>query len=104
VNLFHSPQKILIAACIALLVSNLANSQDSGKAKVFYAMETSSFAQSRVPNPAVVRRMVDNLVCAATGKPNPAAAWAAPIARAAPVAAANMPREAAISSTSAVDS
>ncbi len=75
-NLFHSPRKILIAACIALLITDSANSQDTGKAKVFYAMETSSLAQNRVPNPAVVRRMVDNLVCAATGKSHPAAAWA----------------------------
>jgi uncharacterized protein (DUF362 family) len=53
-----------------------ANAQQTEKAKVFYAMETSSLAQRRTPNPAVVRRMVDNLVCAATGKSNPAAAWA----------------------------
>jgi uncharacterized protein (DUF362 family) len=53
-----------------------ANAQQTEKAKVFYAMETSSLAQRRTPNPAVVRRMVDNMVCAATGKSNPAAAWA----------------------------
>lgn len=75
-NFFNSIRKILFAACIALLVADLASAQDAGKAKVFYAMETSSLAPRRVPNPAVVRRMVDNLVCAATGKPTPAAAWA----------------------------
>ncbi len=53
-----------------------ASAQQTEKAKVFYAMETSSLAQRRTPNPAVVRRMVDNLVCAATWKSNPAAAWA----------------------------
>jgi uncharacterized protein (DUF362 family) len=76
VSFFTSIPRILIAACIALLVADFASAQDAGKAKVFYAMETSSLAPRRVPNPAVVRRMVDNLVCASTGKPNPAAAWA----------------------------
>jgi len=46
------------------------------KSRVFYAMETSSLGQHRTPNPAVVARMVDNLVCAVTGRPNPAGAWA----------------------------
>jgi hypothetical protein len=58
------------------LFAGPANAQQTEKAKVFYAMETSSLAQRRTPNPAVVRRMVDNLVCAATGKSNPTAAWA----------------------------
>ena len=58
------------------LIAVPTNAQQTEKAKVFYAMETSSLAQRRTPNPAVVRRMVDNLVCATTGKPNSAAAWA----------------------------
>lgn len=58
------------------LIAVPTSAQQTEKAKVFYAMETSSLAQRRTPNPAVVRRMVDNLVCAATGKSNPAAAWA----------------------------
>jgi uncharacterized protein (DUF362 family) len=49
---------------------------DTPKSTVFYAMETVSKPSGRDVNPTVVRRMVDNLVCAATGKPNPAAAWA----------------------------
>jgi uncharacterized protein (DUF362 family) len=58
------------------LIAGPASAQQTEKAKVFYAMETSSLAQRRTPNPAVVRRMVDNLICATTGKPNSAAAWA----------------------------
>jgi uncharacterized protein (DUF362 family) len=58
------------------LIAVPTNAQQTEKAKVFYAMETLSLAQRRTPNPAVVRRMVDNLVCATTGKPNSAAAWA----------------------------
>ena len=46
------------------------------KSTVFYAMETASRPAGLGVNAAVVRRMVDNLVCASTGKPNPAAAWA----------------------------
>ena len=66
----------LIILFLVSLLAGPASAQQTEKAKVFYAMETSSLAQRRTPNPAVVRRMVDNLVCAATGKPNPAAAWA----------------------------
>lgn len=39
-------------------------------------METASLRPGREVNPAVVRRMVDNLVCAVTGKHNSATAWA----------------------------
>lgn len=46
------------------------------KSAVFYAMETASLRPGREVNPAVVRRMVDNLVCAVTGKHNAATAWA----------------------------
>lgn len=46
------------------------------KSPVYFAMEASSLRSGRDPNPAVVRRMVDVLVCAATGKNHPAAAWA----------------------------
>lgn len=66
----------LIILFLVSLLAGPASAQQTEKAKVFYAMETSSLAQRRTPNHAVVRRMVDNLVCAATGKPNPAAAWA----------------------------
>jgi uncharacterized protein (DUF362 family) len=66
----------LIILFLVSLLAGPASAQQTEKAKVFYAMETSSLALRRTPNPAVVRRMVDNLVCATTGKPNPAAAWA----------------------------
>jgi uncharacterized protein (DUF362 family) len=66
----------LIILFLVSLLAGPASAQQTEKAKVFYAMETSSLAQRRTPNPAVVRRMVDNLVCATTGKSNPAAAWA----------------------------
>jgi len=65
-----------IILLLVWLFAGPANAQQTEKAKVFYAMETSSLAQRRTPIPAVVRRMVDNLVCAATGKSNPTAAWA----------------------------
>jgi uncharacterized protein (DUF362 family) len=66
----------LIILFLVSLLAGPASAQQTEKARVFYAMETSSLAQRRTPNPAVVRRMVDNLVCATTGKSNPAAAWA----------------------------
>lgn len=46
------------------------------KSTVFYSMETASLRPGRDASPLVVRRMVDNLVCAVTGKSNPAVAWA----------------------------
>jgi uncharacterized protein (DUF362 family) len=48
----------------------------SPKSTVYYAMETASKPSGRGVNAAVVRRMVDNLVCATTGKSNPAVGWA----------------------------
>jgi len=63
----------LLAAFVCIAASEAA---EPDKAKVYYAMETSSLGARRIPNAGVVRRMVDNLVCAATGQPNPAAAWA----------------------------
>lgn len=68
--------KLVVGVFLVLFFGNLANAAESQNSKVFYAMETSSLESNRTPNPAVVRHMVDNLVCAATGKPNPAAAWA----------------------------
>ena len=68
--------KFVLSAFIALVFLNFSKAEETQKAKVFYAMETSSLSSKRTPNPAVVRRMVDNLVCAATGKPTPAEAWA----------------------------
>jgi uncharacterized protein (DUF362 family) len=73
VSFFKSTSIILF---LVWLIAVPTSAQQTEKAKVFYAMETSSLVQRRTPNPAVVRRMVDNLVCATTGKPNPAAAWA----------------------------
>lgn len=72
-SFFKSTSIILF---LVWLIAVPTSAQQTEKAKVFYAMETSSLVQRRTPNPAVVRRMVDNLVCATTGKPNPAAAWA----------------------------
>jgi uncharacterized protein (DUF362 family) len=73
VSFFKSTSIILF---LVWLIAVPTGAQQTEKAKVFYAMETSSLVQRRTPNPDVVRRMVDNLVCATTGKPNPAAAWA----------------------------
>lgn len=75
-SIFNPIPNFLTGVSIVLLLLVSATAQDSDKAKVFYAMEASSLAQNRTPNPAVVRRMVDNLVCAATRKLNPAEAWA----------------------------
>lgn len=71
-SFLNSIPKILFAVMLAWPAAAHAGEQ----AEVFYAMETSSLGQRRTPNPAVVRRMVNNLVCAATGKPTPEAAWA----------------------------
>ena len=65
-----------IALLLIWLLVDPLSAQQTEKAKVFYSMETSSLGPRRVPNPAVVHRMVDNLVCATTGKSNPAEAWA----------------------------
>ena len=46
------------------------------KSQVFYAMETASLRVPSGVSPAVVRRMVDQVVCAAAKKSTPAAAWA----------------------------
>lgn len=64
------------AALLALLALVAAAFAEPQKSAVFYAMETASLRAGREANPAVVRRMVDHLVCAATEKNNPAAAWA----------------------------
>lgn len=72
-SFFKSTLTLLFLTC---LCARAASAQETEKAKVFYAMEASSLTQRRTPNPAVVRRMIDNLVCAVTGKPNPATAWA----------------------------
>lgn len=75
-KLLSSSPGFIVCAFIAFVFANGASAEETQKSKVFYAMETSSLSSKRTPNPAVVRRMVDNLVCAATGKPNVAAAWA----------------------------
>ena len=64
------------AALLALLTIGAAAFAEPPKSTVFYAMETASLRARRQPNPAVVRRMVDHLLCAATGKKSPAEAWA----------------------------
>jgi hypothetical protein len=46
------------------------------RSAVFFSTDTASVRPDRRVNPAVVQRMVDNLVTRATGKPSPAAAWA----------------------------
>jgi len=51
-------------------------SEPTEKSKVFYAMESSVLGNKRLVNPLAVRRMVDNLVMTATGKPDCASAWA----------------------------
>lgn len=49
---------------------------EEGKARVFYGLEPSALTSKRRPNPRVIQRIVDNLVCAVTAKPTPALAWA----------------------------
>jgi uncharacterized protein (DUF362 family) len=82
----HRPTLILAAArrnvraalhaLIAFAFVFIASDAEADKSKVFYAMEISSLRAAGGVNPAVVRRMVDQVVCGATGKPNAAAAWA----------------------------
>lgn len=82
----HRPTLILAAArrnvraaflVLAVLAwTGHAPAAEGEKSKVFYAMEMSSLRGGGGVNPAVVRRMVDNVVLAATGKKSPAAAWA----------------------------
>jgi uncharacterized protein (DUF362 family) len=64
------------AAFLALVAICTSAFAAPPKSTVFYAMETASLRASRQPNPTIVRRMVDQLVCAVTGKNHPAAAWA----------------------------
>jgi uncharacterized protein (DUF362 family) len=59
-----------------MLVFCAAGFAETPKSTVFYSMETASLRPGREASTLVVRRMVDNLVCAVTGKPNPAASWA----------------------------
>ncbi|MFM8364720.1 MAG: hypothetical protein ACKOAS_06155, partial [Verrucomicrobiota bacterium] len=62
-----------LIACACLFHAPAAEAE---KSKVFYAMELSSLRGANGVNSAVVRRMVDQVVCGATGKSSPAAAWA----------------------------
>lgn len=66
--------KVLIAA-VLLLGAGLGASRAGGSSTVFYAMETKAVTEGRVIQPAVVRRMVDSLVCAVTKTATPAEAW-----------------------------
>lgn len=43
--------------------------------RVFYAMETAALGPGRKPDAAIVRRMVDSLMLAVTGKPTVSDAW-----------------------------
>lgn len=79
----HRPTLLLAAACrnilpllfaLAAFASPLAAQVE--KSQVYYAMETASLRSPGGINPAVVRRMVDQVVCAAAKKSTPAAAWA----------------------------
>jgi len=67
--------RILIRTFIGVLIFASASAQNAQKSRVFYSIETSSLSHNRTPNPVAVRRMVDNLVCMATGKSSPSAAW-----------------------------
>jgi uncharacterized protein (DUF362 family) len=67
-----------LACIIALLAAACfcpAATQPAAPAKVYYAVDPAAMAGARRANPAVVRRMVDSLVIAATGKPDVARAW-----------------------------
>ena len=64
------------AALLALLAIGTVAFAELPKSTVFYSMETASLRAAREPNPTVVRRMLDHLVCAVTGKNHSAAAWA----------------------------
>lgn len=46
------------------------------RATVFYVTDAAALTAAREPNPAVVRRMVDQLVTAVTAKATPSEAWA----------------------------
>jgi len=66
--------KVIFAAAALLLAACLPSGAQE-KARVYYAMDTDAFGPSRTVREAVVRRMVDSLVCRLTGKATVAAAW-----------------------------
>ncbi len=73
--------------CFCLVASGAACAQDAttdevpiaravaATSQVFYAMDPRALANGFDPQPGVVRPMVDAVVMASTGKPNPPAAW-----------------------------
>lgn len=67
---------VLVALGLAAGIAAAAPVEPPPRAAVFYVTDTAALAAGRVPNPSVVRRMVDQLVVAVTGKPTPAEAWA----------------------------
>ena len=75
----HAPLHIAIRFLFFLLLPHHLPAAEAeaapARSKVFYAMEESSLTPDRLPNTRVVARMVNNLLCALTGKPDPTAAW-----------------------------
>lgn len=59
-----------------LLASATVMAQDTApKSRVYYALDTQVLGPGRIPQPRVIQRMVDSLVCELTGKPTVAEAW-----------------------------
>ena len=67
---------ILLALCAsAPLHAAEQTIPPTAKSRVYESFETSSILPDGRANPRIVRRMVDRLVCALTGKGDPASAW-----------------------------
>lgn len=64
-----------VPAVVICLVASVLCGHGADKAQVFYAIEQSALGPGRRVDAPVVRRMVDNLVCRVTGKPDAASAW-----------------------------
>jgi len=68
---------VLLAALCAppAIASEKKSPPPPAKSRVYESYEAAALLPDRRPNPRIIRRMVDRLVCAATGKPDPASAW-----------------------------
>jgi len=62
-------------ALLALIPCSSAARPPVPPSKVYFAVDPASLSPARVPNPGVVKRMVDSLIKAVTGKPDVRQAW-----------------------------
>jgi uncharacterized protein (DUF362 family) len=59
----------------ALVLVSILPAAGQEKSRVYYAMDGNAVSAARSVHASVVRRMIDSLICTATGKPNAAEAW-----------------------------